>query len=439
MRLQRIIAAVIISALLFSGCTSLSLGSSELLTPPKASGIRAEVQQLIESDAKGSYTLIYPDAGAYQNGMFLYDINNDGVDEAVALYTTSDNTPRILIASLHENKYQLYGSADLHSSNVSELNFTDFDSNGKEELLISYDSGTSHAALQIFLTSDGLTESNVEEGFIDYTTGDFDGDKSTDLLLMTPKDSDSPAEAKLLVFGEQGFSEKTSCEIDSDVISYTGLRFGRISDDLDGAAADGNLDNGEHTTQLIYYDSAAKMLVNPLFMNSNYKQNARRSAVTCMDVDSDGILEVPLSSLMDHTKDEDVSTVCSVARWNEYDPEQMGLSFKQDAILCEKLDFMLLFDTDQLKTITARYSADNAVTLYRVSYKNSEPVLGEALLTIYRYDNADDDSSRTAQSVLYETTAYTYTYLLSEDSSLTYDDIKDSFMLLSADDTASSK
>lgn len=439
MRLQRIIAAVIAAALLLSGCTSLSLGSSEILTPPKSTGIRAEVQKLIENDANGSFTLIYPSDGSYKNGLFLHDINNDGIDEAIALYTTADETPYILIAALRDNQFQRYGSAQLHSANVSELSFTDFDRNGKEEILISFDKGTSRAALETFLTSDGVTESNEEEGFIDYTTGDFDGNSSTDILLMTPAKGDSPAKAKLLVFNEAGFSEKTFCEIDANVISYTGLRFAKISSDLSGAAADGKLENGDHTTQLIYYDSAADILVNPLYMNNNYKQSARSSAVTCMDIDGDGILNIPLSSLMDHTKEEDAATVCSVARWNDYDPEQMGLSFKQDAILCEKLGFMLLFDTQKLKTITARYSADNAVTLYRVSYKSGEPVLGDELLTIYRYDKANYDSSLTAQAKLCETNDHTYTYILGKDSSLSYDDIKDSFLLLSAEENASAK
>ena len=79
MRLQRILAAVIVTALLLSGCASLGFGKSEILTPPKASGIRAEVQKLIETDAGGAYSLIYPTDGANKSGLFLHDVNNDGI------------------------------------------------------------------------------------------------------------------------------------------------------------------------------------------------------------------------------------------------------------------------------------------------------------------------------------------------------------------------
>ena len=439
MRLQRILAAVIVTALLLSGCASLGFGKSEILTPPKASGIRAEVQKLIETDAGGAYSLIYPTDGANKSGLFLHDVNNDGIEEAVALYTTADNTSRVLIAQQRDDAFRLLGSADIYSADVSELSFIDFDGNGREELLLGFAIGIRHAVLQTFLITDGVTTSNTEEGFVDYVTGDFDKDSSTDILLMMTPESASSAKARLLSLSEKGFSEKSSCEIDPAVISYTGLRFDKLNGDLYGAAADGKLGEGEYTTQLIYYDSAAKILVNPLYLNSNYKRTTRTSAVTCMDIDGDGAINIPLSSLMDHTKDEDTSTVCNVARWNDYDPEQMGLSFKKDAVLCEKLNFMLLFGTDKLKTVTARYSADNAVTLYNISYKNSEPVLGKEQLTVYRYDKASYDSSLTAQAQLYETAEYTYTYILSEDSGFSHDDIKDSFMLLSGDEKASSK
>ena len=437
MRLQRILAAVIITALLLSGCSSLGLGKSEILTPPRASGIRAEVQKLIEKDADGAYTLLYPTDGSNKSGMFLHDINNDGVEEAVALYTTADNTSRVLIAQLRDDVFETLGSADIDSADVSELSFVDFDGNGREELLLGFAIGTPHAAMQAFLTADGVTELHTEKGFVDYVTGDFDKDASTDILLMMAPESASNAKARLLRFSEKGFSEASSCEIDPAVISYTGLRFDRISGDLYGAAADGKVGEGEYTTQLIYYDSAAKLLVNPLYLNSNYKRNTRTSAVTCLDIDGDGVLNIPLSSRMDHAKDEDESTVCNVARWNDYDPEHMGLSFKKDAVLCENLDFMLLFDTDKLKTVTARYSADNAVTLYNISYKNSEPVLGREQLTVYRYDKSSYDSSLTAQAKLYETADYTYTYILSEDPDFSHDDIKDGFMLLSGDEKSS--
>lgn len=433
MRIQRITAAVIAAALLLTGCSSLSLTGTDILSPPMAAGTRAEVQRLISEDAKGAFTLIYPAKGDNKNGMILHDIDNDGIEEAVALYTAADNTSHVLVAEQADERYQLYGSAKLPSAGVSELSFHDFSGDGRQDILICFDAGTPLAALKAYITDNGVIETPVSQNFTGYCAGDFDGNNSADVLVMAAPASKSSAKAMLTTYGKDGFSEKTSCDIDPAVLSYNALRFDKISDDLYGAAADGKRENGECTTQLIYFDKASDMLVNPLFLNSNYNSSARVSAITCMDIDGDGALNIPLCSVMDHTKDEDIETVCSVARWNDYDPEQMSLTFKQDAVLCEKLGFMLLFGTEQLRSLTARYAGDNAVTLYQVTYKSNEPVLGDSMLTVYRYEKAKFDSSMTAQAVLYETPSYTYTYLMSENSPFTHEDITKSFMLLQSD------
>ena len=115
--------------------------------------------------------------------------------------------------------------------------------------------------------------------------------------------------------------------------------------------------------------------------------------------------------------------------WCNYDPETMALSYTQHGVLCDKLGFMLKFDAGALSSLTARYTADNAVTLYMLNYKGSEPIIGKELLTVKRYEKNSFDSSLTAEAKLIDTTAYTYTYILSEGSTLSHDDVTNSFLL----------
>ena len=437
MKGQRMLAAVMMTAVLLTGCTSLSLNDPDILAPPKAGGSRAQVQSMIEKDAKGSYSLIYPAAGDYKSGIIQHDINGDGVEEIAALYCAADGAPRLLTAVKKDDKYVLYGSTELNSANVHKLDFADVDSDGTQEIVISFDFASPLAALQTYFFNDGISGMTVAEGFTDYTVGDFDDNASADILLMNPAADDTAAKASLLVYSDGGFSEKSSCDIDSDVRSYADLRFGKISDEMYGAIADGELENGDYTTQLLYYDLAAHMLVNPLFLNSSYSQSIRSSAVCCMDIDGDDVIEVPQCSLCEHTKDEDVDTVCSIVRWCDYDPELMALSFTQSAVLCDRLGFMLQFDAETISALTARYTADNAVTLYALSYKGSDPVIGKELLTVKRYAKNSFDSSLTAEAKLVETTAHTYTYILNEGSPFSHDDIIDSFLLLGAEEVYS--
>ena len=429
MKLQRLFAAALAAAALLSGCTSLSLNDPDILAPPKAGGNRAQVQNMIEKDAKGSYTLIYPESGEFKSGIIQHDINGDDIEEAVALYRAADGSPRMLTAVRQGDDYTLYGSTDLYSANVHKLSFADINSDGTQEIIVSFDHGSSAPALQAYLLGDGLNSLSVAEGFTDYTVGDFDDNASADILLMKPAEGKTAAKASLLAYGDGGFSEKSACDVDSDVQSYVDLRFGKISDGISGAIADGVLENGDYTTQLLYYDLAAHMLVNPLFLNNSYSQSVRSSTVRCTDINDDGIIEIPMCNLSEHTKDEDVETVCNLVHWCNYDPETMALSYTQHGVLCDKLGFMLKFDAGALSSLTARYTADNAVTLYMLSYKGSEPIIGKELLTVKRYEKNSFDSSLTAEAKLIDTTAYTYTYILSEGSTLSHDDVTNSFLL----------
>lgn len=430
MKVQRLLAAVLITALLLSGCTSLSLSGVDILAPPKAAGSRAEVQSMIEKDAKGAYSLIYPSSGDYRSGIILQDINGDDTEEAIAIYKAVDNSPRLLVALKQGDRYTQYGSAQLRSANISSLCFADVNADGTQEIIIGYEVGSPLSSAEAYIMADGVNSIPIAEGFTDFVVGDFDGNSAADILLMTPPAGDSPAKARLMIFADAAFGEKSSCDVDSDVLSYANLSFEKISEELFGAVADGKLNDGEYTTQLLYYDSAAHMLMNPLFLNSSYSESVRSSTVTSYDIDDDGIVDIPLCSLSDHTKDEDVETVCNLVRWSDYEPEQMSLAAIQEGVLCDRLGFMLKFEPEQLNNLTARYTAPNAVTLYSLGSKGGEPVVGNELITVKRYEKNSYDSSLTAEANLSESAAYIFTYILSEGSPFTHDDIKDSFMLL---------
>lgn len=430
MRQQRIIATVITAALLLSGCTSLSLNGPDILTPPKAAGSRAEIQQLLEEDAGGGYTLLYPSSGAYKSGVVLHDLDGDGTDEAVALYTDAAGAPKVLCAAKNGERYRSIGSAALSSANVSSLCFADIDADGRSELLISCDAASAAAQLSAYRADDTLSVLYIAGGYTDFITGDFDGNSADDVLLLLPASVEATAAASLAVYTDGAFSEKSSCEIDPTMLSCAKLSFGQISTGIYGAVIDGILENGMVSTQLLCYDASAHALMNPLFVYSGYSDSVRAYDVTSFDIDEDGIIEFPLCELTAHGKSEDTAAVCPAAHWCEYDPGQMKPVTKCDTLLCEKLGFLLRLTAEQLSTLTARYIDENAVALYPLSYKNDAPVLDKPMLTVKRYEQSSFDSSLTAEAVLYEDSAAVYTCILGEGAPLSVDDIKDSFMLI---------
>lgn len=431
MRIRRLIAASAAAAVLLSGCTSLSLNSHDILAPPRAAGSRAEIQSMMEKDSGGIYSLIYPVSGDYKSGVVQYDLDHDGVNEVISMYTAADGTARVMAAVSSGGSYSFLGSEELNSSNIGSLCFADIDADGTDELFVSCDAGTSAASLDAYVISDGgIDRISVAGGFTDYVAGDFDGNSAADALILTPPSVEVSAKAVLMVYSDGAFSEKSSCEADQNVVACRKLTFGSISENVPGAAVDGLLSGGGYSTQIFYYDASAHSLLNPLLVYSGYEDTVRASAICSADIDGDGVTEVPVFGHEKHPSGPNGEEACEIAHWSSYSPTALSPQLKLDTILCERMGFMFRLTPGQASDTAAIYTADNAVTLYSLTYRNSEPELGGALLTIKRYDKDSFDSSMTAEADLYESNAYIYTYILSEGSSYTHDEVKNSFMLI---------
>ena len=429
MRTRRLIAVIFTAALLLSGCTSLSLNGSDILAPPRAAGSRAELQKLIEEDAGGGYTLISPAAGEYKSGLILRDFDNDGTEEAVALYTAKDGSARLLTAAASGGKFRATGSCELSSANISGVSFADLDADGVDELIIGCDAGSPIARLSVCFIGGELIKTDIAEGFTGYVTGDFDGNSAADVLIFMPANVEATANAVLTVYSDGAFVEKSSCETDPDIAAFARLSYGMISDGLYGAYADGVNEDGEYTTQLIYYDPSSHSLVNPLLVYTGYSKTLRSSKILSADFDGDGVTEIPLCSLTEYAKDEDISQVCKAVVWCRFAPGQSALEPVSEAVLCDNMGFVLALKPDTLDTVTARCADKSSMTVYGIDDKDGKPVTGPPLITVKYYDKGKFDSETTAEAVLYESAAGVYTCILSDNSGYTYDEVKNSFML----------
>ena len=433
MKQFRLTAAVIAICLLLSACNTLNLNTSGLMSPPRAEGNQARILSLIDENAGGNYTLIYPASGEYKSAVIFRDLDGSGEDEAVALYRSADNVTHILFASRSGDSYTAIGEGTFTGSIIERVDFVDLDSDGCEELITCYPDGSSPlSTLSVMYAGDSVTQTNLPTCCTTYLPGDYDGDGTGDLLLLTLPSTVGPASARLITCIQGDFGEKAACSMDDSVSELCCLSFGNIGEGTVGAVVDGRSAQGEYTTQILYYDTATHSLMNPLFVYGGYQDTRRPTAIMSGDIDSDGTIEIPICSLMDYAADEDVSSVCRKVTWNRFSPSAMSLAFQKTAVLCENLGFLLNLSGERTGAVTARYTGENSVTFYEWSYRDGEPDRGDEVLTIRRYDKESYDSSRIFEAVLCETNTVVYTYTLTDsERSYTPDEVAAAFVLTS--------
>lgn len=430
----RFAALAAVLCLTLSGCSALSLNGPDLLTPPNAQGNQAQIQKLIQKNAGSKYEMVYPKGGEYQSSVIFHDLDGDGYEEAVAMYTTDRETMRILIADNIGSSYKQLAECPISAVRPDTVEFADFDGDGKDEILVCYPgSAAALKSLTVITAGSEVDQKDMLNACSAHLIGDYNGDGIKDLLTLAVADGTTLPTARLMIDSGEGLKEQSVCEVASDVTQYASLSFGKINDEITGAVVDGINPNGEYSTQLICYDYNVRGIINPLYLNNNYINTRRAAAITSADINRDGIIEIPLCSAMEYAQNEDSASVCDRIDWSNYDYQQIELVTKQSAVLCDRLGFLLNLDAERAEIVTARYTGENSMALYLWEYKHSTPTRTIKLLSIKRYEKSDYDKDSVLEAVAGENSDYVYTYVIeSEEGYYAYTDqaVTDNFVLI---------
>ncbi len=432
MKKRRICVAAAVICLLLSGCTSLSLNSPDILTPPKAEGSQAEIQELIKKSAGKSFEMVYPERGDYQSSVIFVNLDDDDDDEAIAMYTREKETVDLLVADKKNNNYTLLTEGTIHAPKIDRVELADFGGKTKE-IVISYPGSSATLQSLTFLSVNGEDQDDMINSCAAHVIGDFNGDKIDDLMTLSPGDGENLPTARLYIGADGTREEQSSCEVASNIKEYVNLSFGKICDEMSGAVVDAVDNNGTYSTQIICYDYNQRSVINPLYVSDGFEKTKRTAAIRSADIDRDGIIEIPLCEPTDFSSNEDEGSVCDRIDWSSYEYTQADFSDKQSAILCEKLGFILNLTPEHADIVTARYTGENTMSVYLWEYKRNAAERTTKLLTVKRYKKEGFDNDAVLEAVAAENNNYIYTYIIeTEDDYYRYtdDEVKDNIVLI---------
>lgn len=432
MRIRRFGVAAAALCMMLTGC-SLSLNSPDILTPPKAEGNQAEIQELIKQSAGNSYEMVYPESGDYKSSVIFQNLDDDDDDEAVAMYTAKDEIINVLIADKQNNDYKLLTERTIHAPKIDRVEFVSFGGDTSDILLSYPGSSPTLQSLTVISIGSDIGQNDMINTCAAHIVGDYNGDEIEDLLTLALADGENLPTARLFIGADGKLEEQSSCEISSDTKEYVSLSFGKICDEMSAAVVDAINTDGKHATQLICYDYNARSIINPLYVNDGYDKTKRTATVCSADVDRDGLIEIPLCELMDYSSTEENSSVCNRIDWSNYDYADAAFAVKQSAILCEDLGFLLNLTPEHSDIVTARYTGENMMSVYLWEYKRSSPERTTKLLTVKRYPKESFNKDKILEAVAAENNSYVYTYVIDNEEEYyryTDDEVKSNIVLL---------
>ena len=332
-------AVILVFTVLLQGCSFAGISDENLLQPPRATGVKAEIQNLLETTTKGDYKLKYPQSGENRSAIIMCSDNDSEQNEAIAFYTTGKETS-INLAFMKETggKWSVVYVAANQNSDVDRVYLGDIDNDKKNEIIVGWGSYVSSGNQIIMYDYTGETVTSTmisgdNTAYSDMVLTDITDDGVTDLLVLNnyvPADgsqSDRARSAILYSACVNGtFSKVSEISTAASVISVSKLKVGNIEGNVKAVFFDGTTQNSsdELVTQVIYYSKSDQILKNPLNVNDISGENKnitlRKISTLCKDIDNDGIIEVP-STYMHEVKDGEISSA-PIIRWYKVMAEQ---------------------------------------------------------------------------------------------------------------------
>lgn len=441
---KKILLLALSVLLIFSlcGCDAVTFNVIELMSPPKATGEKAAIQELIDTEAGSGYTLKYPQSGSYRSAITTMDYDADGVEEAIAFYLPAGEaqTIHLLIMDNVDGVWTTVGNHTSKSTTVDRLLFTDLDSDGVSEIIVGWNTyNTLIKDLSVYLTDNGTsTELVSETQYSELLCSDFTGNGKEELLLLSLHTADKPAAASLVTLNDTKNSlyAISTASINGEVVSFAKIQTGEVFYGQQGAVIDGITTTGTtntYTTQIVYYSEYFASLQVVSFSGDSPTSQAERSyAVLSEDIDGDGIIEIPNTFKLRIDNIQTEAVPAALIYWCEYSATgNMSINETQVTSLVYGLRLTVPDKWGDSYTAYVNYST-NELTFYEWTADNQP---GDAILIIRMFtpDVWDDGVSAKGYTELARSDSYVYAFItpgLNSSMMLTNEEIADAFSLI---------
>ena len=229
------VTAVLLSAglITLNGCSGLGSDGNSLLRPPRPTGDKAAIQEIIAREAGGAYNLKYPQKGVNRSAITLRNENTDN-EYALALYSTENDTKlNVSIIAYDQTEWKCLGTYTNNSSGVDRVLFYDINSDKREEIIIGWTSyNSAHKSLTAYsFDSDEVYEMSIDETYDELAIADLTNDAADDIVLLSLSTQDTPSVATLLQYSDLDKRPvgKYSLELDSEVIAFSNIVVGDVA------------------------------------------------------------------------------------------------------------------------------------------------------------------------------------------------------------------
>jgi hypothetical protein len=314
--IKKIISAIAVPlciCIVFASCSNptLLMPVDSLLSPPLYT---SQYEGLVEvfNEQTGSFaSFSNPTGGDNLSAINVTDFDGDGKEEAVILYTTSedDTVVHMSVYDFFGDKWKFCVDFAGYGDKVTGLLFEDFNNDGYTEIMVNWNySGINNAgSFSVYSTkSMKMTFSEVITTACDTAcVEDMDEDSLKEILYVTSGRDESAItrNAELIKMEDDEFKVLSSIPVDPNITGYVSCKAEKYDENCPMKIyLDAPKSGGMMITEIIYWDKESKTLVAPLYDETQGANTAslRYEQINCADINNDGQIEIPVQKDYDN-------------------------------------------------------------------------------------------------------------------------------------------
>ena len=377
--MRKIIIVILISIFIFTGCTA-GTGIDGLLLPPKLSKEQSEINQALIDKVGKNIKLKYPKSGDYRSAFVIANIDDEPTNEAIVFYektgmTTGESTIRMNILDQLNGKWVSVFDHSGVGTEVDRILLSRFNDDNQITIIVGYILlNQLEKTIKTYTYSDGKLGTIYSDNYSAMEIMDINKDSNNELVLITNSNNTNAAQnttatparilkAKILTRCADGFSVESESVLDELSVDFTGIVKGYVGVDTPALFLDSSMGDGTIQTQIIY--SVDKIIRNPLKVSRDMMtKTSRPVGYASIDIDNDGVVEIPTLSPFPGYETLDKSQQICVTDWLVF--EKYALAKKNSGYYNINEGYCFMLPSRWQGTVTVKEdSANDEVIFYK--------------------------------------------------------------------------
>lgn len=324
---------VILFRLLLTGClllllTGCTFGATvdALLTPPHLRGEQEQIYQALQNAVGNRITLQYPRTGEHLSAVMIADLDGDALDEAAVFYRkegtlTTENALRLNLLDQVDGEWMSVCDLPAEGAVIDRVVVSNI--GNQERLIVGYAQvDQSDKALVIYNYTDGSLTKNFTVSYSSFEVADLDGDTTRELMVFRAAEGEHNAEAAVYVLDERDNYTRYALTLQAKFTEYSQVLCGSTQNGNIAVYLDGVVGATTMRTEILQFDGRNLIRLS----DTTDTSTLRPIGWLTMDIDQDGVPEVPVQGLFPGYNETD-SDLIRMTHW---------MTVTQDGSLQEK-------------------------------------------------------------------------------------------------------